>query len=538
MQIQNPILRGFNPDPSIVRVGDDFYIATSSFSYFPGIPIYHSRDLVNWRRAGYAFSRADFLPLTPDRVSGGLFAPTLRYHGGLFYVIVANMSVLRTYVVTAEDPAGPWSAPHELPLMFDPDLFWDGGVCYVSYASFSPNFRHRIVHRRLDTDKWEMTGDETDLWGGALVGAASPEAPHLYKIGDYYYLLIAEGGTEHHHAVTVARSKSVNGPFEGYSGNPILTHRHLSRLHPICNVGHADLVELKDGSWYAVFLGSRLIEGYHKNMGRETFLAPVIWEDGWPVIAPKTGKCEWTYPAPNLPAHPFPTQAEGFDVGAPGSDWNFLGTPVGGFWRLDGKNLLLRAVAESIRPADLEKLRFRLPRGNEAPEIVPRALSFVGRRQEHASFAAGVDVDFEPADAQSAGLVVLQHNFNELTVELAREDGRKIARCVKHRVTTVGGPFDGALEREETVLGTAELPAGTARLEIRGSGQTYSFFAGGIPVAEGVRADFLGSETAGGFVGAYIGVFATGNGTESDAEARFSGFSCADRELNAPSETE
>ena len=530
MQIKNPIIPGFNPDPSIVRVGDDFYVATSSFSYFPGIPIYHSRDLANWRRVGYAFSRPECLPLTPDRISGGLFAPTLRFHDGLFYVIVANMSVLRTYVVTAENPAGPWSAPHELPLMFDPDLFWDGDACYVAYASFSPNFHHRIVHRRLDTEKWEMTGAETDLWVGALVGAASPEAPHLYKIGEYYYLLIAEGGTEHHHAVTIARAKSVDGPFEGYRGNPILTHRHLSCLHPICNVGHADLVELQDGSWYAAFLGSRLIEGYHKNMGRETFIAPVIWEDGWPDVSPETGKCEFTYSAPNLPACPFPPRADGFDIASPGSDWNFLGTPTGDFWRMDGDRLLLRAISQSVRPTDLEKLAFRLPHGNEAPQIVPRALSFVGRRQEHARFEASVKLDFEPEGAETAGLIVLQHNFNELVIELAQEDGRKIARCVTNRVTTVGGPFDGTFEREQTVLGWVELPAGETALSILAEGQSYCFCANRVPVAENVRADFLGSETAGGFVGAYVGVFASGNGADSANEARFRDFAYRGRD--------
>ena len=538
MQIHNPIIPGFNPDPSIICVGQDFYLATSSFSYFPGIPIYHSRDLMHWEQLSYAFSNPAWLALGPESISAGLFAPTLRYHDGVFYVIVANMSTFKTLVVTATDPAGPWSEPHELHMTFDPDLFWDAdGRCYVA-SSMMGGFGQpiapgapRIGVYELDTETWTLSDQQTGLWTGALYDAISPEAPHLYYRDGWYYLMIAEGGTEHFHAVTIARSRSVLGPYEGCAGNPILTHRHLPQGYPICAVGHADLVQTPAGEWYMVFLASRTYGGYHKNMGRETFIAPVIWENGWPVVSPETGRCEFTYPAPaGLTPHPFlpPLARDDFEGDTLGLQWNFLGSPVNPVYRLGESALHLRAIAAPIRPAQREPA----PRGMGMPEPVkPRALSFVGRRQQHMSFSAATRIHFAPADSETAGIVLLQNNHANLRIELAQEDGQTVLRALRYVVDTHAalGHHGQDITAEETCLASIPWHSDRAVLRIWAVGQAHQLLAGETendlrPFCPPVDGGFLGSETCGGFVGAFVGMFCSGNGTDSANEAAFDWF--------------
>ncbi len=280
-----PILSGFHPDPSICRVGPDYYLITSSFEYAPGVPIFHSRDLLRWEQIGNVLDREDQLVLPAGWDSGGIFAPTLRHHGGRFWMITTNVAQFRRghLIVSAEDPAGPWSAPVYTTGAqgIDPDLTWDeDGTCYLTWASsLAP---HPISQAAIDPESGGLLSEPRALWSGS--GMAHPEGPHLYRRNGWWYLLLAEGGTERGHAVTVARSRSITGPFEGNPANPILTHR--SSDHPVQNTGHADLVELPDGRWAAVHLGVRprgATPGFHVN-GRETFLTAVRWEDNWPVF--------------------------------------------------------------------------------------------------------------------------------------------------------------------------------------------------------------------------------------------------------------
>ncbi len=534
--IQNPILKGFNPDPSICRVEDDFYLVTSTFSYFPGIPVYHSRDLCNWKQISYAFSRPDQLRLSPDRISGGLFAPTIRYHDGVYYVIVVNMSTFETLIVTTKDPSGEWSEAHVIPgIYFDPSLFWDDdGKAYLIYNGMGspegPDFN--IWHREIDLDKMEFVGEPIGLWTCALKDGASPEAAHMYKRDGWYYVMISEGGTEHFHAVTIARSRDIHGPYVGYAGNPILTHRHLTNMYPICNVGHGDLIDLKDGSWYMVVLASRIYGGYHKNLGRETFIVPVIWEDGWPVVSPDTGRVEWTYPAPNLPEYSFPAEpvVDDFDDDKLGFQWNFLGTPSNDLYRLADSKLYLKAIAEPVRPLEFKRMG-RMNR-NQMPTINPSALSYVARRQQDPSFESFCTMEFVfTNDSETAGMCVLQNNYNQMRVEVAVQDGNKVIRVVKHSTTTFPGenPFDQKVEGKEEVLASIPLESSKIRLAITAEEQNYSFYAGTsednmTEVYSNLHGGFLGSETAGGFVGAYIGMFASGNGTDTGNEAAFDAF--------------
>jgi hypothetical protein len=283
---EHPIVPGFYPDPTVCRVGEDYYLAHSSFEYFPGAPIFHSRDLVSWKQIGNILARrGQFLP-GDRRPSGGIYGPTLRHHDGRFHFATTNAGHAGSgqTIVTAEDPAGPWSDPVFVPqaVGVDPDLAWDeDGECYLTWAGGSDG-EGAILQGRLDLKTGEFTGDPYPVWQG--VGLAAPEAPHLYRIDGRWYLMLAEGGTERGHTVTIARADRPEGPYEPCPDNPVFSRR--STAHPVQNTGHADLVETAEGGWAAVYLGVRpggFTPGFHV-LGRETFLAGVDWVDGWPVF--------------------------------------------------------------------------------------------------------------------------------------------------------------------------------------------------------------------------------------------------------------
>lgn len=249
----NPILPGFYPDPSVCRVGADFYLVTSSFHYFPGVPIFHSRDLVHWRQIGHCLTSRSQLNLDGCKSSLGIFAPTLRFHKGLFYMITTNTNGFRNFYVWAKQPEGPWSEPVWLDWPgIDPSLFFDedGRVYITGNGGFLGDEALGIYQAEINPETGSLLSERRFIWAGT--GAKAPEGPHLYKIHGKYYLLIAEGGTEYGHMVTIARSDHPYGPYESHPFNPILTHRSIDS--PIQATGHADLVELEDGSWWAVFL--------------------------------------------------------------------------------------------------------------------------------------------------------------------------------------------------------------------------------------------------------------------------------------------
>ncbi len=532
--LHNPLLPGFYPDPSICRVEDDFYMVTSSFSYYPGVPIFHSRDLAHWEQIGHVLDRPEQLPLGPYAISGGIFAPTIRYHEGLFYMITTNVNYGGNFIVTAEKPEGPWSDPHwiEGAEGIDPSLFWDddGKAYYTGTCGGWSGERQMIWLSEIDLEKFELVGEKTKIWGGAMENAAWPEAPHMYKVNGYYYLMIAEGGTEHFHSETIARAKKITGPYESYRGNPILTQRHLGMKAAIANTGHADLVELQDGSWYIVFLASRPYGGYHKNLGRETFIAPVEWEEGWPVVSPGTGRIEFTYAGPELPVFDVPAvpEKEDFDGGSLPYHFNFLGTPDENTCRLEDGCLKLKLYDKSMgQGMSGKKDSF----GSAAHE--PQSTGFLGRRQQHMSFEAKAKLCFTPKDKQTAGLVVLQNDYQQLRVEVGLgEGGKQVARAV----CGFGSKEVSLLHKEEQeeyheeILGEAAWEQDKTVLVIRAKGQAFTLAvedeSGKETMLAGqVDGGFLGSETAGGFVGAYIGMFASGNGTDYEEYAAFDWFS-------------
>jgi beta-xylosidase len=292
--LPNPLLPGFNPDPTVVRVGDDYYACTSTFEYLPGLPIYHSRDFAHWTLVGHVATREAQLDIRDVPTGTGVYAPTLRFHDGLFHLVVTCVRGRGLLLFTAPHAAGPWSDGTVIDGVegIDPDLCWDeDGAAYLTYAGLcvdphaSGFLRHRGIEQvRVDLRTGRVLGEPRTLWRAA--DAPYAEAPHLYRIDGWWYLLIAEGGTERGHALSVARSQSPQGPFLPAPGNPLLTARGTDR--PVQGTAHGDLVQGPDGQWLCVLLGVRP-QGATRafsTLGRETFVTRVDWRDGWPVFEP------------------------------------------------------------------------------------------------------------------------------------------------------------------------------------------------------------------------------------------------------------
>lgn len=483
----NPILPGFHPDPSICRVGEWYYLAVSSFTYFPGVPLYKSLDLVNWQAVGPALNRPSQFPPSPQRHSQGIFAPTLRHDGHRFYLITTNVGGCGTFVVTADAIEGPWSDPVVLEDApgIDPSLYFENGRAWVTGTADAPDGpkyygNNEIWLREWDPQTGAWKGPRIGLWRGAVRDAVWPEGPHLYKRGDWYYLMISEGGTADDHAVTIARSRSIEGPYEGYRKNPFLTHRHLGRAYPVMGVGHADLVETPEGAWWMVLLGSRPHSGGGTNRGRETFLAPVTWEDDWPVVAAGQGVVPSSGPWPTAGVHPWPGQDpsgafDGFEAPRLDHGWTFLRCPATEVHSLSARPGWLRLLGQDEGP------------GTKATQ------AWVGRRVQHASWVAQTRLDGAALGAARAGLCVFQSDDYHLRLDVAAGRLVLVAR----------------IKGEETTLAQAAGVPTHLELTCRGHRYTARWSAGDewhtLGEADG---GFLTTEVAGGFVGCMVGPFA------------------------------
>ncbi len=499
MQYRNPILRGFYPDPSVCRSGDDFYLVTSTFEYFPGVPVFRSRNLVNWEQVGHCLSRDSQLPLGGARINGGIYAPTIRYHDGRFYMVTTNGSAKGHFYVWTDDPSGEWSEPIWVDQPgIDPDLFWDDdGSVWFSCTGTSK----AIAQRQIDIETGKFLGETHFTWGGC--GGKCPEAPHVYKVNGVYYLMIAEGGTENGHCVTIARGESPVGPWESCPHNPIVTHR--STELPIQATGHADIVEDQNGNWWMVCLGIRQT-GYpmYHVLGRETFLAPMKWEDGWPVVA---ADAEGAQVAEQMMGHdglPAPTPLddharEEFVEGRLSLRWNTRCNPVD---------------ATLLNVEEPGGLRLKcLPASLDVME----GQSWVGRRQQHYEFRATAAVHFDPlAEREEAGITVFQNILHHYEVAITRREGKR-SLIVRRRI--------GSLAAEVACL---DAPTGQITLMIEGDEQTYRLGyidgAGDTRVIAKGEARYLSTEVGGKFTGVYLAMYATAHGEASENAAAFDWF--------------
>ena len=506
---RNPILAGFYPDPSICRVGDDYYLVNSSFAWFPGIPIFHSRDLVHWIQLGSVLCRPSQLPLAGLGVSRGVFAPAISYHDGVFYVINTLVDAGGNFFVTARNPAGPWSEPVWLREIdgIDPSFFFDDdGRAYVVNNGPPPDNHplyagHRAIWlQEFDVASRKLVGPREIIVNAGTDPAKHPvwiEGPHLFKKDGWYYLICAEGGTGEEHSEVVFRSRAARGPYVPWGRNPILTQRDLppDRPHPVTCTGHADLVATPDGAWWAVFLGCQPYADNFYNTGRETFLLPVTWtEDGWPLILPPGQSVPLGAGAPRLAASPPPT------------------IPLNGnfTWRDDFTSPVLAPVWNSLRGPPDTWLSLTGHPGTLT--LTPRAdrisgagfPAFIARRQQNANFTATTALRLPTDAGVSAGLVAFQNETHHFFLGIrARPGGAEIF-----------------LERADggaaTTIATADLPAPipeTIQLRVATEGRVCAF-SYAVPAGEwrmlraGEDATILSTRTGGGFVGTMLGLYA------------------------------
>ncbi|MDQ0823366.1 xylan 1,4-beta-xylosidase [Arthrobacter sp. V4I6] len=491
MNLPNPLISGFNPDPSIVKVGEDYYLATSTFEYLPGIPVYHSTDLVDWTRVGHVVDREGQLDSRDVPTLGGAWAPTIRFHDGLFYVAVTDAMARGTLVFTAKDPAGPWSdgLAIEGAVGIDQDLAWDeDGTAYLTYSGLDTvtgNIgEHRgILQVRVDLESGKALEEPRSVWSGT--GLMFPEAPHLYRHGDYWYLMIAEGGTERGHSVSIARGTSPTGPFENNPANPVLSARSTDR--PIQNTGHGDLVQTPDGGWAMVLLGMRPrgMTRAFSALGRETFITPVTWEDGWPVVEPV--------------------------ILNPRSGGEFEDDFVDA--ELDGGWIAVRRFPGAF--ASTEKIRGRLTVTSDGPGLDDARPAFLGRRQRYQveTIAALVDTgspeEQGPSDGKgnAGGLAVRYDESHHYSIEVngttvtARARVSSIEQAWTRQVP--GGPLELRIATRQPAggAGFGHLSSDTVALQA---------VIGGEPVtlAE-LDGRYLSAETAASFTGRVAGVFAS-----------------------------
>lgn len=468
-----PILPGFHLDPSICRVGEDYYLVTSTFEYFPGVPIFTSRDLVTWRQIGNVLDRPSQLQTRPGLAgaSGGIYAPTIRHHDGRFWMTTTDFGKVQQghLIVHAEDPSGPWSDPVYTPgvIGIEPDLAWgDDGVCRLTWSDVVGGGISQVA---IDPFTGALLDAPKEIWRGS--GGAHAEGPHIFRRGEWWYLIAAEGGTSVGHMVTIARSRAIDGPYVSHPANPILTHR--STTHPVQATGHADVVERPDGSWALVHLGTRIrgsFPRWHTN-GRETFLASLEWVFDWPIVA------EDAYEVPETP-HAF--------------EDDFSGTALHPRWIAPG------AVPAEFAAPGTDGLRLRP--GRQAGQSEAHRLLAV--RAADLTWQASVEADGDLA------LVVRIDDAHQAMVE-------RIGDTVSARV--VIGPLDQVLASRMGAPAAASLALrAVAYGGLRGERQGPDRILLGIEDADGftqlaqLDGRYLSTEVAGGFTGRVIGIEALG----------------------------
>lgn len=492
---KNPVISGFYPDPSVCRVGSDYYLVTSTFEYFPGVPVFHSKDLVNWKQIGHCLTRESQLKLKGVEPSGGIYAPTIRYNNGRFYMVTTNVSDKGNFYVHADNPEGEWSDPIWVEQGgIDPTLFFDNGKTY--FLSIPDG----IQISEIDLETGKQLSESRTLWHGT--GGRYPEAPHIYKKDGWYYLLIAEGGTEYGHKVTIARSRDLYGPYESNPANPILTHiDQNAQTSPIQGIGHADFIEAHDGSWWTVFLGFRPQSGQHHLLGREVFLAPIRWDtNSWPVINGNGTVSLDMNVSHLLPLHPWESAKKRDDFNSDKLDlkWNYLRNPILDNYTLQERLGYLRLKGSKISLNDIS------------------SPTFVGRRQQHINFKSSTSLELKTiSENDEVGLTVYMRPNGHYDIYVTESNGKRVL-CVRYQL--------GDITHTEKEIKVTDEPI---QLHVTGSADYYdfSYSQSNKPATSLARANtkFISTETMGGFTGVYLGLYAV-SATSNPVIADFAWF--------------
>ena len=524
-KFSNPIIRGGYPDPSICKVGDTFYLVNSSFEYFPGLPIHKSKDLINWELIGYGLHRKSQVDSTVNLVdvqsNGGIHAPTIRYKDGVYYIITTNVyydekekkAEMVNFIITAKNPAGPWSDPiHILGAPgIDPDLFFDddGKVWYVgNQMPENPNFdgEGEIWLQELDINEFKLVGEKHLLWRGAC-GGVWAEGPHMYKKDGRYYLLIAEGGTSFNHAVMVALSDNIEGPYISNPRNPIITSRHLSYDNWVNSTGHGDIIQLDDGRNYMVLLGIRNQIERGSNMGRETFLAPVTWEREpfewkdtkhlWPVVSPKTGRIELSNDLVfNNSIQNIETSfKDNFESDNLNLKWNFRRYPIENIFHLDKKDQRLNLICH---PNKIKE------RGRAA---------LLGFKQTESSFEYLTQMHFEPnTNGSEAGISFFQKDDNYINFTLIKEDSKHYLQAYVVKNGELIFTKKEHLEQFKDQI----------KFKVIANKEVYKLYFSTQGTYFSLFATLDGSSLkSNGYTGVHLGLYATSNGKETKDSASF-----------------
>lgn len=534
----NPVITGGYPDPSICRVGQVYYMVTSSFYYYPGLPVFQSLDLVHWEQIGNAISEPDQLDFKNCDSSEGLWAATIRYHDGLFYIVdtldVEGRTYRYNFILTAKNPAGPWSKAVIIEGAdgIDPSLYFDEDGRIWFCANMIPEDLQYPAHKmiylcELDQETYQIRGERHIIYDGAIDHSLFMEGPHIYKISGVFYLLTACGGTQTNHCANIARSTSLLGPYEPCPRNPIVSNRNLRILNElgVSVAGHGDLVQTQDGEWYMVLLGIRPyeceIEDYDRyqprkwirtpdrnknaqfNLGREVFLIPMAWDyDGWPLADNHNGMVNLTERRPLLPYFkpPLHSRVDQFEESKLDMIWCMRRPVHIPFYSLEERRGYLRLKLGAAMAEDQE------------------TVSMLVRRQQHYDFAATAAMEFEPGkNGEEAGLIITQNERFSFLLLKQRTDGSN--RICLFRI--VGGM--------RTLVNMAEARPGRLYLTIEGSKGYYDFYYGyeekqRLPLASGEDGSVLSTLVADGFIGTYMGLYGSASHQKSDNYADFDWF--------------
>jgi alpha-N-arabinofuranosidase len=521
----NPIIPGGYPDPSICKVGDTFYIVNSSFEYFPGLPIHKSKDLINWELIGYGLHRKSQVNSTVNLIdvqsNGGIHAPTIRYKDGVYYIITTNVyydeekgkADMVNFIITAENPAGPWSDPIHIVGApgIDPDLFFDddGKVWYVgNQMPENPNFdgEGEIWLQELDLSEFKLVGEKHLLWRGAC-GGVWAEGPHMYKKDGRYYLLIAEGGTSFNHAVMVALSDNIEGPYISNPRNPIITSRHLSYDNWVNSTGHGDIIELDDGRNYMVLLGIRNLIERGSNMGRETFIVPLSWEREpfewkeikhlWPVVSPETGRVEILNNVVfnNTIQNNDRSFIDNFETESLHLNWNFRRYPLQDIYQINKEESRLNLLCH---PNKIKE------RGRAA---------LLGFKQTESDFEYLTQMYFHPNSSDSeAGISLFQKDDNYINFTLIKQLGKHFLQAYVVKKGEILTSVKKELKQYQ----------GNIKFKVIAEKNLYKLYYSTKGMHFNLFTTFEGSLLkSNGYTGAHLGVYATGNGKKNQDYASF-----------------